>query len=136
MKKKLNSILLIDDNEADNRFHQIVLEDMGVAENIQMAESGIDALNLLEEDQITPELIFLDINMPRMNGWEFLEKYKNLAPEHRAKMIVVMLSTSSNPEDLKKAEQIPEVAEFQVKPLSKKMISEIMERYFAIQIEN
>lgn len=132
MKKKLNCILLIDDNNADNYFHQIVLKQMNIAEHIAVATDGVEALDYLtKEDQIIPELIFLDINMPRMNGWEFLEKYKHLDPKQKAKTIIVMLTTSAHPSDVEKAKRTAEVNGYQVKPLTKEMLNEILEKHFS-----
>ena len=132
MKKKLNCILLIDDNNADNYFHQIVIKHMNITEQIAVATDGVEALDYLTRDnQTPPELIFLDINMPRMNGWEFLEKYKHLDPKHKSKTIIVMLTTSAHPSDLEKAKNTAEVNGYQVKPLTEEMLNEILEKHFA-----
>jgi CheY-like chemotaxis protein len=72
MKKKLNCILLIDDNDADNYYHQTIIEQMNVTNSVQIVENGLDAINFLKkENQVIPELIFLDINMPKMNAYYF-----------------------------------------------------------------
>src|SRR5690349_10546394 len=102
MKKKLNCVMLIDDNEDDNFFHKIVLKETGIAEYIKVAESGFEALDFLKQENKIPELIFLDINMPKMNGWEFLEEYRKLNDEQKARVIIIMLTTSLNPADRKK----------------------------------
>ncbi len=131
MKKKMNCILLIDDDKEDNFFHQMVINEMNITERIEVALNGVEALNFLKkENQIPPELIFLDINMPKMNGWEFLDAYNKLNAEHKAKVVVVMLTTSINPSDKKRAEQFPDIIGFNCKPLTEEMISEILERYF------
>src|SRR4051812_35217001 len=110
MKKKLNCILLVDDDDEDNFFHKIVIERMDVTDCIEVAENGIEALKFLKkENQAIPELIFLDINMPKMNGWEFLEEYKKLSPDQKARITIMMLTTSANPDDIKRAESIEEV---------------------------
>src|SRR3954469_11613715 len=128
--KKLKCIMLIDDDAEDNRFHQIVIEEMGVAERIQFAQNGIEALEYFGRDEQIPELIFLDINMPKMNGWEFLEQYKHLDPKQKARITILMLTTSVNPADVIKAEQIEDVTGFKTKPLSTEMLTEILEKYF------
>jgi CheY-like chemotaxis protein len=130
MTKKLSCVLLIDDNDADNEYHQIVIERAGIADNIRIAENGFEALAYLKsEDQVAPELIFLDINMPKMNGWEFLEEYKRLGISKK-QIIILMLTTSANPADLERAKKIEEVTGFKVKPLTKEMLAEIMKDYF------
>ena len=130
MKKKLNCILLVDDNDADNEFHSIIIQKVGITDNIQIAEDGEEALEFLKkENQVMPELIFLDINMPRMNGWEFLEEYKQLNIKEK-QIIIVMLTTSVNPADMERANKIAEVTGFKVKPLNAAMLTEILELYF------
>jgi CheY-like chemotaxis protein len=130
MIKKLDCILLIDDNDADNEFHQIIINRMGITDNIQVAEDGVEAITYLtSENNVMPELIFLDINMPRMNGWEFLEEYKKLGLKKK-QIIILMLTTSVNPEDRERAQRIEEVTGFRVKPLTQAMFKEILESYF------
>jgi len=132
MKRKLNCILLIDDNEADNNYHKTIIEEMGVAETVQVAENGMEAMIFLtKENQVSPDLIFLDINMPKMNGWEFLEAYKNLEIKQKGNIIIVMLTTSQNPDDKKKAERIKEINGFHVKPINEVGLNQIIEQYFS-----
>lgn len=135
LKKKLSCILLIDDDFDDNVFHKIVIRKMNIAETIDEANDGIEALEHLKARRIPPELIFLDINMPKMNGWEFLERYKHIDAKQKAKTIIMMLSTSANPDEIKKAREIEEVSGFKTKPLSKEMLTEIMQQYFRDYLE-
>ena len=65
-----------------------------------------------------------------MNGWEFLEEYKNLSQAQKAKVLIVILSTSANPDDLKRAREIQEVTGFETKPLSKEILMEILEKHY------
>ena len=131
MSQKLNCILLVDDNDADNFFHKLVISELHVVDNIQVAETGLEAINYLKkENAIIPQLIFLDINMPRMNGWEFLEEYKDLAPAQKAKIVIIMLTTSVNPEDKEHAEKIKEVNGFETKPLTTEKLNGILAQYF------
>ena len=131
MKRKLDCILLIDDDEEDCFFHQIVIEKMDITNSIATAGNGEEALAYLQkENQVIPELIFLDINMPRMNGWEFLEQYKHLDPKRKARITIMMLTTSVNPADVKRAEQFEDVTGYRCKPLSVEMLSEILEKHF------
>jgi len=131
MKNKLNCILLIDDDSEDNFFHQMVIEEMNIVDHIEVALNGVEALNFLKKENHThPDIIFLDINMPKMNGWEFLEAYAKLNPDQKAKLLVVMLTTSINPLDKERAEQFPDIIGFNSKPLTKEMLNEILEKHF------
>ena len=105
MEKQLNCVLLIDDNDDDNFYHRIILNETGVTRHIEVAETGYQALNFLRKVQQIPELIFLDINMPKMNGWEFLEHYRKLSLEQKNEAVIIMLTTSLNPAIRKKQDQ-------------------------------
>lgn len=126
--------MLVDDDESTNFLNKMVLEDFDCAEAIEVAESGQDALNYLQKAAGTntqrPELIFLDINMPAMNGWEFLERYAHLNKQQKANVIIVMLTTSSNPDDRAKAESVVDVSGFETKPLTPEKLQSIFEKYF------
>jgi len=136
--KKINCILLVDDNPADNQFHQIKISKAGVTNYVKIATSGQDALNYLAkagepghtEDFPKPDLIYLDINMPGMNGFEFLEEYKKLEEKLKSKVVIIMLTTSLNPDDRDRALATKQVTEFQNKPLTIETLHEIIEKYF------
>lgn len=136
MKKKLKSILLIDDDEPTNFLNKMILEEMGCADSIAVAQSGREAISYLTSSKNNepfpmPDLIFLDINMPAMDGWEFLELFRIMADRREKKSVMVMLTTSLNPEDEIRSAGIAEVTSYKNKPLSKKMIEEIMQNHFS-----
>ncbi|MEP7264492.1 MAG: response regulator [Bacteroidota bacterium] len=131
MRKKLNCILLVDDDPDDNFYHQIIINELNIVNHIDVVINGIEAIAYLKkEDRIPPDLIFLDLNMPKMNGWEFLEKYKQLNNAKKAKVLIVILTTSANPDDLKRAKEIQEVTGFETKPLSKELLKGILQQHF------
>lgn len=131
MKRKLNSILLVDDDADDNYYHRIIIEEMNIVNTIETATNGIEALAYLKKaNQTSPEIIFLDLNMPKMNGWEFLNEYKNLNELHKAKVLIIILTTSANPDHIKRAQEIENVSGFETKPLSKEILEEIIDKYF------
>jgi CheY-like chemotaxis protein len=139
MKKKLGCVLLIDDDEPTNYYNSLILEEAGCADHIEALQSGQKALEYLTNsyknagyvnDSPCPDLIFLDINMPAMNGWEFLDKYRELKRAHESNTILVMLTTSLFSEDVLKAMKIPEIAGFESKPLTTEIIDKIFKKYF------
>ncbi|NLR91457.1 MULTISPECIES: response regulator [Flammeovirga] len=130
MTEQPKNILLVDDDEATNFLNEMILDEMGCAKSIHIATDGQKALNHLNAHFNDVDLIMLDINMPRMNGWEFLEKYKSLDKSHRAKIVIIMVTTSFNHDDKEKAENMAEISGFLNKPLTKEKMSALLEHYF------
>jgi len=135
--KKLNCILLVEDNYADNYYNQFIITEADVCNFIPIALNGLEALDYMikagELNQIefpVPDIILLDINMPCMNGFEFLEKYKKLDEALKSKVLIVMLTTSINPEDRKRAKSYNEISEYLSKPLDIEILHEIIDKYF------
>lgn len=125
--------MLVDDNPDDNFYHERVIKRSNSAEIVVSKQTGLDALEYLKSEKdnnLHPDLIFLDINMPGMNGWEFLEEYRKLDEKFKSRAIVVMLTTSENPDDKMKAETMNIASDFKTKPLTKEMLEEIVNKYF------
>jgi response regulator RpfG family c-di-GMP phosphodiesterase len=134
MNKKAPCIMLIDDNADDNFFHERVIRKSNLAEKIIVKELAQDALDYLvrskKADEPYPDLIFLDINMPRMNGWEFLEAYAALKKHYESNVVIVILTTSENPDDYRKAMDQEIAIEFCNKPLTKEILANLIDKYF------
>lgn len=128
----LNKILLIDDNEADNYLHRMIISEADVTESIVDRRDGVSALEYLKtmEESELPELIFLDINMPRMNGWEFLEAYNELPFAKKQSVLVIMLTTSIFPKDRQRAEHLPNFSGFLNKPLTEEDLLQLLHKHF------
>ena len=106
-------VLLIEDNETTNFIHKFVLNKVGIVE-IDEALNGLEAFNYLENN--CPDIIFLDINMPVMDGWEFLKEKELKALCKNSK--IAMLTSSTRLEDREKAESYPSVIAYIEKPLT------------------
>jgi CheY-like chemotaxis protein len=116
-------VLIIDDSETDRYVAKRMIEKYKFSHEIVVQESATNALLYLQSIEITPEelpeFIFLDIRMPEMDGFGFLEEFKKLSDTTKAKCTIVMLSTSLDAEDLERAKSNPLVNRFVNKPLDK-----------------
>ncbi len=134
----LDCILLVDDDDATNFIHQMVIQRLNLDVKLQVVHNGKEALEYLtctgkftnEIPFPQPGIVFLDINMPIMNGWEFLEEYKKLSKEQKAKIVIAMLTTSVNPDDEKKAKNSNEILEFINKPLEEASLELLIMKYY------
>ncbi|MEN7547405.1 response regulator [Rapidithrix thailandica] len=120
--KKLGCILIVDDDDTSNFVTKLMLDKTDAAHIILMARNGKEAVNYLEENKNNfPDLILLDINMPIMNGFDFLEYWEKKGMTSNSK--IVMFSTSIREEDKTKAEQFYDVISYIEKPLNEKKIA-------------
>lgn len=134
MTALLDCVALIDDSAADNFVHKRAVKKAGVTKKVVVFEDARDALADLVSGACRPDLIFLDINMPGMNGWEFLEAYQGLEPEAREATVVVMLTTSANPADRQRASDCGIVGGFCSKPLTAEQCRELVQQRFGLDL--
>lgn len=132
--KKLKSILLVDDDDPTNYLHQMLISENNLSDQINIVRTGIEAIEFLSTTKNNqypcPDVIFLDINMPVMNGWQFLKSYRNLPEEQKANIIIIMLTTSLNPDDHVRAKEIQDVREFVTKPLTLEKFQRLIKEFF------
>ena len=129
--KKLDCIMLVDDNPDDNFIHERAIRKTQLHCVIATKTSAADALEHIKlQKQPQPDLIFLDINMPGTNGWDFLEEYGRLDENLQRRVVIVMLTTSENRDDQLRAKALSFVTDFIAKPLTKDIVNGIISKYF------
>ncbi len=127
MSTKLNTILLIDDDLTINYYHNRLIEKSSITTNIAISKNGKDGLDSFVQlnNQIEGEdmaIVFLDLNMPIMNGWEFLDNISKIKEGIKMNYKIYILSSSINPDDKKKAKENVLVTGFLTKPLTKEYL--------------
>lgn len=137
--KPLNLILLVDDDETTNFVNMRLLANMKIAEDIKAVKNGKEAIEFLKEacsespkpGFVCPDLIFLDIKMPVMDGFTFLEKYKEEGLDKLDHVIIMMLTSSASFYDLERLKQYSKVRQHLSKALTEADVREILKNYFA-----
>ena len=127
MTAPIRKMMLVDDNEADTFLYRLVIEESGLVENLVVFNLAEQALAHLHDNAKEPiDVILLDIRMPRMSGFEFLEAALAEFGSEFAKMVVVMLTTSLDPSDRARAQQLPMIKHYFEKPLSREQLDAIV----------
>ena len=120
---------IVDDDKIYTFLVKKAIEQTNLVNTIKVFENGLDAINFLKENAANqdtlPEILLLDLSMPIMDGWEFLEEYILLSPKLDRKITIYIISSSISPYDIDKAKSISIVTDFIIKPISKEKLIEI-----------
>jgi len=131
----ISCTLLVDDDDTTNFLNQALLRRMAVADTVLVATNGREALDLLAThceppaSSTCPALIMLDMKMPIMSGMEFLEAYTQRPASHNPSVIIIMLTTSLNPNDVEQMQRLP-IAGYLTKPLTTEKIQQVLQQHF------
>jgi CheY-like chemotaxis protein len=118
----INKILLVDDDAAANYLSKELLESLHAAKEIEIAENVLRALKMISQEDC-PDIVFLDIKMPGLDGFDFLDKLKKLTLSKNVK--IVMLTSSLRPEDKLRAFSYKAVVDYLEKPLTPEKVQMI-----------
>lgn len=132
---KLNSILLVDDDEASNFLHSIFINKLDLDVNINAALNGQEALDFIlgkgQNELELPCMVMLDLRMPVMDGWQFMKAYEELVPKKIKEQITIVLVTiSDNQEDKDRAITNEHIADFSQKPLSDETFKKLIHKHY------
>lgn len=129
MDKKIDLVMIVDDNDTDNFISKRIIEITKFAKAVEIRNSGKSALEFLEENENNveklPDLIFLDINMPIVDGFVFLYEFEKFNATLKNKCKVIILSSSDNKRDIDKIVNNDHVIKFITKPLTEKALNEV-----------
>lgn len=141
---QLGLVLLVDDDETTNYLNKRLLNEMEVAEKIIALKNGQEAIEYLDKACGTkadtaykcPDLIFLDIKMPVMDGFSFLDEYHRRGLDTGDHIIILMLTSSASFYDLQRLKNYTKVRKHYSKALTKHDVTEIMREYFKSKVDN
>ena len=130
--KTINTLAIIDDDDIYQYGVKRMLSSTPLVERIITFSDGEEALDFftanLNNTDTLPDLVFLDLNMPIVDGWQFLEQYAALKDNIQKEVAIFVTSSSKNPDDFLKARSIAEVRDYIVKPLTLEIFQEILEK--------
>ena len=128
----LKKMTLIDDDEIFVFLTKKAIEKSQLVEVVKVFGNGLDALNYLKKNvkhpEALPEIIVLDLSMPIMDGWQFLEEFVEISPRIDRAIMIYICSSSISPDDIAKAHQISSVSDYIIKPVTKEKLIEIIEK--------
>ncbi|KAA9332119.1 response regulator [Hymenobacter busanensis] len=136
MNRKLQKVVLIDDNETTSFLNNRLLQRLELADNVLSFTNAEQAFAHFWGKQgatpdEAPELVFVDLKMPGMDGFEFLNQYNRLAPEQRQKTVMAVLTTSMHSADTTRVAQY-EGVEYLAKPLTEEKMQRLLQKRFAM----
>lgn len=127
---QIKNLALVDDDDVFVFLTRRMIEESKMVQDIKVFHNGLEVLNFLRNNEknfeILPEVMFLDLSMPIMDGWEFLSEFVKVNPVIGKKITIYVCSSSISNHDIERSKSIPEVTDFIIKPMTKDKITEII----------
>ena len=131
--KKINSVCIVDDDDVYQFTVKYEIERTDLVGDIKSFSDGEQAIQFLKQvahsPALLPDILFLDINMPIMDGWDFLEEFAQLNPSLDKKVTIYMVSSSINQKDIDRAKKINEVTDYLVKPVTRDKLTFLFNQF-------
>lgn len=128
----LKTLTIVDDDDIFVFLTTKIIEQTNLVDLIKGFGNGLDAINFLKENKnnvdALPDIILLDLSMPIMNGWQFLEEYNKLNPTIGKKITIYICSSSISPDDITRAKTISEVSDYIIKPITKDKLIDLIKK--------
>lgn len=129
--KTIDLLYLVDDDHIFQFLTGKILEETNMVKALKIFNNGLDALTFIKESKKInhnlPDVILLDLSMPIMDGWEFLEEYILLQPSLEKSVTIYIISSSISPSDIQRAKTISAVSDYLIKPVSREKFIELLE---------
>jgi CheY-like chemotaxis protein len=127
------SVLLVDDNYIDTLINERILASLGLVKQFHKAINGEQALRIIKDykdgTEVVPDIILLDLNMPVMNGFEFIQEFQEMEFAHKEKILIVIVTSSGSMIDIEKAKNMG-IKHYLTKPLTAESIKTIIHEEF------
>lgn len=127
---KINTIYLVDDDDIFQYLTRKVIEETKKVQQIcefQNGEAAIESIkSAIKERGDLPELILLDLSMPIMDGWDFLDELKRLKPQINSEIIIYIVSSTISPKDIQKVNGYAEVKDYVIKPITRQKFNDLL----------
>ncbi|HPI80245.1 MAG TPA: response regulator [Cyclobacteriaceae bacterium] len=128
----MKRVLLVDDDKICNFIAESTLNRLGVAKEVHSALNGQEALDLFngyfQGDVAVPDIIFLDLNMPIMDGFQFIDAFKKLDFPKKENILIVILTSSMNPQDIQQAKSLG-IDHYMAKPINEEKIMTLLKDF-------
>lgn len=129
MDRKIDTVCIVDDDDIYQLTASFEIEKTNLVKNIIFFSNGLKAINYFKTEinnvEKLPDVMFLDLNMPIMDGWQFIEEYTLLKPTIQKLMIIYLVSSSVDQRDMDRAEKISAVYGYMVKPIGRQRLVEV-----------